>query len=113
MTDEVLGALLEKLADRLVDRIVDGVVQRLQGAGNGFIDQTCSPLGPRRHISLIRHGKLPGTQVGRLYVARSSDVEAYIGKHPTAVVVEADERADEVDELAAELGLQKRIKGGK
>ena len=112
MTDEVLGALLEKLADRLVDRIADRVVQRLQGTGSNYVDQTCSPLGPRRHIALIRSGKLPGTKAGRLYIARSSDVEAYIGKHPTAVVVEADEPADEVDELAAELGLQKPEKGG-
>lgn len=64
MNDEVLGALLERLADRLVDRIVDGVVQRLQGTGSDYVDQTNSPLGPRRHIALIRAGKLPGTQVG-------------------------------------------------
>ena len=76
------------------------------------VDQTSSPLGPRRHIALVRSGKLPGTQVGRQYLARSSDVQAYIVNHPTAVVGDPEERQDEVDKLATELGLQRNDEGG-
>lgn len=109
MNDEVLGALLEKLADRLVDRIVAGVVQRLQGVGNGFIDQTTSPLGPRRHIEAIRSGKLPGAIIGRQYIARAADVDAFV--RTSSVDVSPDETTNELDALAHELGFQKLGKG--
>ncbi len=87
MTDEVLGSLLEKLADRLVERIVEGVVRKLQGAGNGFIDQMAS-LGPRRHIEAIRSGKLPGAIVGRQYIARAADVDAFVRNSPSECVAD-------------------------
>lgn len=110
MTDESIGTLFEQLVDRVADRIADGLFQKLQGTGGDYVDQTASPLGPRRHIAAIRSGKLQGAKIGRQYIARAADVDAFVRNSPAECV--ADEPADEIDELAAELGLQKRSKGG-
>lgn len=107
MSEDVLAQLL----DQLVERIADRVVQKLQGgAGSGYVDQSTSPIGPRRHIDAIRSGKLRGVQVGRRYVARVADVEAYV--RDSSVELASSEPADEVDALAEELGLRKTTKGG-
>lgn len=95
---------LDALLDALADRIADRVVKRLSSGGlDGFIDQTGSPLGRRRHIAAIRSGALPGIQVGRRYLARHDDVERFIsGTASSSPDVDAGDRADQ---LAAELGL--------
>jgi len=110
MTDESIGTLFERLVDRVADRVADRLLQRLQGTGSDYVDQVTSCLGPRRHIAAIRSGKLPGSQIGRRYIARAADVDAFVRNSPAECI--ADEPADEVDELAAELGLQKPEKGG-
>lgn len=110
MTDESIGSLFERLVDRVLDRAIDRLLQRLHEPGSDYVDQSSSPLGSRRHISAIRDGKLPGVQVGRRYVARAADVNAFIRNSPTECI--ADEPLDEVDRLASEFGLQK-AKGGK
>lgn len=101
MSDE-----LDRLVELLAERIADAVVRRL-GRPNSdeYVDQSTSPLGRRRHIDAIRSGALPGRQVGRLYLARRSDVEMFIGKQPAA---REQARPDEADELAAELGLVRK-----
>lgn len=95
---------LEALLDALAERIADRVVQRLSsGRLEGFIDQSASPLGRRRHIAAIRSGALPGIQVGRRYLARREDVERFVGQPPSLVrEVDVDDR---VDRLASELGF--------
>jgi hypothetical protein len=110
MTDESIGSLFEQLVDRVADRVADRLFQKLQGTGSDYVDQSTSPLGPRRHIAAIRSGKLQGAQVGRQYIARASDVDGFIRNSPTECI--PDEPADEVDRLASELGLRK-AKGGK
>jgi hypothetical protein len=100
-----MSSELDRLVDLLAERIADAVVRRLGRAnGDEFVDQSTSPLGRRRHIAAIRSGALPGRQVGRLYLARRSDVEAFISRQQ-AVRDEAPPGPDEADELAAELGL--------
>jgi hypothetical protein len=48
--DEVVNAL-EVLADIIADRVADRL---LMGSRAGWIDQGSSPLGRRRHCSLVR-----------------------------------------------------------
>ncbi len=110
MTDESIGTLFERLLDRVADRVADRVFQKLQGTGSDYVDQAASALGPRRHISAIRSGKLQGAKIGRQYIARAADIDAFIRNSPTESI--HDEPLDEVDRLASELGLQK-AKGGK
>lgn len=99
MTDPDAAELLRALA-RLVAR---EVVSMLSEGEEGWIDQHASPLGNRRHVKAIRTGKLPGRQLGRRWVARRADVDAYLADTPKP------ERAPKTaDELAVELGLPLR-----
>lgn len=98
---------LHRLVDLVVERIACAVVRKLaEGGSNEFVDQNSSQLGRRRHINAIRTGELPGRQVGRQYVARKVDLDAFIAqlKPPVSSSRHAPED-DDTDELAAELGL--------
>lgn len=69
------------------------------GDHEGLVDQASSPLGSRRHISAIRRGDVPGYRVGRRWLARRDDVEAFAAKLAGRPVP----RRTKADELAAEL----------
>lgn len=102
MSDE-----LDRLVDLLAERIADAVVRRLARASTDeYLDQSTSPLGRRRHINAVRSGALPGKQVGRLYLARRSDVETFISKQSAREQVRPER--DDADELATELGLVRK-----
>jgi hypothetical protein len=105
MTEDDLAELLTPLLKRLAKL----VAQELQTTTSVFLDQSTSPLGPRRHIAAIRSGELAGVQNGRRYVALAADVDAYIrgSKSKRRAVAQADE----VDQVAEELGLRKKAKG--
>lgn len=61
----------------------DGPVDRHRGEAHIWIDQTCSPLGRRRHRELANRRAFPAYKEGRRWRALLSDVEAYIRAHPT------------------------------
>ena len=107
--DAVAAAIAERLVESLVGRLADPVAERvaLRLLAGGEVDQTTSPLGPRRHINAIRSGKLPGMQKGRRYVANRSDVEAFIANGNKARTGGPKHQLsnDPTDALAAELGL--------
>lgn len=69
----------------------------------GWVDQHSSPLGNRRHVKAIREGELPGRQLGRRWVARRADVDAYVADVP-----KPKREAKTADELAERLGLPLR-----
>jgi len=86
-----------------VRAIARAVVAELQaGSTPDHVDQHASPLGPRRHVAAIRSGKLRGVQVGRRWLAKREDVDAYVAnlakKKPRTRTPE--------EELAAELGIE-------
>ena len=99
--------LLNQLIEQLADLVADRVVQRLGQVSDGFVDQTTSPLGNRRHIDAIRTGKLKGRQVGRKYLARSTDVDAYVRSSSDPKDSGLNE-TDDVDKLAEEFGFRKQ-----
>ncbi len=103
---EALG-LLEALAEAIAARVVDKL---RAGDLAGYVDQSASPLGRRRHINAIRSGALPGLRVGRRYLARQADVEAFVrrarrGPLPGCALAGAPH--DPVAQLAADLGLRR------
>lgn len=103
MSGEALGSLLETVIERVAERVVD----KLRG-GNlaGFVDQSDSPLGRRRHIEAVRSGKLPGTLVGRRYLVRREDLDRFVAAKGSAMSTRSP--SDRVDALAAELGHVRR-----
>jgi len=82
--------------------IARAVVAELQaGSLPDHVDQHASPLGPRRHVAAIRSGKLRGVQVGRRWLAKRDDVDAYVA----TLATKKRKRSAEHD-LAAELGIE-------
>lgn len=93
------------------------VAAELRGAtsaeeGDGWIDQACSPLGRRLHCALARAGTLPARKMGRRWLVRRADLDAYIEEHGraaarTAAEPDATPDADEAEvrALLAECGM--------
>lgn len=42
-----------------------------------WVDQYSSPLGKRRHLEAVRHGKLTASREGRRVLVRRADIDAY------------------------------------
>jgi excisionase family DNA binding protein len=94
---------IEIIARAMAPTLARAVVAELQaGALPDMIDQHASPLGPRRHVAAIRSGKLRGVQVGRRWLAKREDVDAYVATLTSKknATPESDEAA-----LARELGI--------
>lgn len=72
-TDPTIGALLP------LARLLAPLVAAELSSGEAWIDQHGSPLGRRRHCELARSGAFPARCVGRRWLARPADVDAYIG----------------------------------
>lgn len=102
------GALVQPLIDLLAEPIARRVVDLLRaGESREHYDQHDSPLGPRRHCALIRAGRIPGTRIGRRWLALRSDVDRYLGGSAAPTLPSpAPEGADGDAALAAELGLR-------
>jgi len=102
-----VSRLLEELAREIAVRVVD----HLRATDvPGYLDQSTSPLGRRRHIAAVRSGRLPGIRIGRRYLARSEDVDAYVARAPATR--DSSRILHPVDDLAAELGFTGRRKAG-
>ncbi len=58
------------------------VAAQLPGrAAEDWVDQHRSPFGRRRHCELARRGAFPAYPVGRQWLVRRSDLDAYIQAH--------------------------------
>ena len=95
-----LDTLLEPLLRRLARMVAD---ELRAGTDPDMLDQHASPLGPRRHVAAIRSGKLAGVQIGRRWLARREDLDAYVSSLE-AEAKKPKKRSSE-EELAAELGI--------
>lgn len=105
-------AALRKLADGLTTVLVS--VQALLESRDPaeWVDQYISPLGKRRHLRLVRDGKLKGYKVeGHVYVRRV-EINDYIEKHPVEpkapVVSDAEKRAAAVEAVLRQAQDRKR-----
>lgn len=82
------------------------------GNGEELVDAAASGLPRRLFRRLVREGTLPASRVGRKYVARRSDVDAYLASQqvapggvvpgPTSEVSAADKSASAVTAPASE-----------
>ena len=106
--EDTLGSTVRCFAEVIARAIAIQVVEHLRAKEfPGYIDQSASPLGRRRHIEAVRSGRLPGVRVGRRYLARAADVDALIRDGSVASIENTD-----VAELAAELGIELRRRSG-
>jgi len=62
-----------------------------------WVDQSNSPLGRRRHLDLVRAGKLKGSREGRRVLVRKVDIDAFIARNQ---IIRVDDAADEEREVA-------------
>jgi hypothetical protein len=51
-----------------------------------YYHQNNSPLGRRRHLSLVRNGALRGRKVGKRVFVSRRDMAAFLEEHPSAAV---------------------------
>lgn len=107
------AALVQPLIDLLAEPIARRVVDLLRaGESREHYDQHDSPLGPRRHCALIRAGKIPGTRIGRRWLALRSDIDRYLGGSAAPTLPSPAPDGDPDEQLAAELGLRV-VSGGR
>lgn len=105
---DMAASTLSVLAQQIAEMVAARVVNHLRATElPGYVDQSASPLGRRRHIAAVRNGSLPGIRVGRRYLARHEDVDAYVARRSTTKE-RGSGAADTVDGLARELGLAGR-----
>lgn len=103
---ELVTTLFAELVEIVAGRVAARVIDYLRASDiPGYVDQTTSPLGRRRHIAAIRSGALPGVRVGRRYVAREEDVARYVAQESGEANTQNTVRRDRVDDLACELSL--------
>jgi excisionase family DNA binding protein len=73
-----------------------------QAGAPQWVDQNDSPLGRRRHLSLVRAGQLRGYKVGRLVLVSRDDLDQFIGGRGVRLSMTlTDEQAEMVEVEAA------------
>jgi hypothetical protein len=75
---------IDQLIDEFADRIASRVAERLRACEPGLIDQTCSPLGRRRHCAVVR-ARIARAQggasiIGRRYLLSSAALAEELGR---------------------------------
>lgn len=100
--DLTLEERIDRAKRAIADAIDDLVEARVaRGAARAeLVDQNSSPLGRRRHLELVRAGKLPATRDGRRVLVRRSDLDAYLDEHE---VVRPPSTEDDVDGMVARI----------
>ncbi|WP_438014897.1 helix-turn-helix domain-containing protein [Sorangium sp. So ce315] len=98
-----------------VRQLVKAELHAAKGDGDPWVSQEDSPLGRREHCKLARSGALPGRKVGKRWLVRRSELDAYIEAHgATPKPAEAEPAGDQdeptADDVLHELGLE-RVRG--
>lgn len=74
---------------------------RQTSSDDAWIDQESSPLGRRMHCSLARRGVLAARKVGRRWMVRRADLEAFIAAQKGGPSAAAREECDGDEEQSA------------
>jgi len=112
-TEAHIAAGLRALARLLAPLIAPEITLLPANDREEWIDQGCSPLGRRMHCAAARDGRLTARKVGRKWLVRRADLEAFILRHgkpsPDPVTVETADLADDerIRALLAECGAER------
>lgn len=103
-----IPAELGSFLDGLVDLIAARVVERLGGDGSNWVDQSASPLGPRRHRKAVcerlASGRPGASRVGRKHLLSREALEEELATKGRKK--STPKQGDELeDRLRRELGL--------
>jgi hypothetical protein len=79
-----LAAALRVLAKVLAPFLAAEMNAPAENELGEWLDQCRSPLGRRLHCAAARSGKLAARKVGRRWLVRRADLEAFIATHGTA-----------------------------
>ncbi len=92
-------ARIERAKRLLAESIVELVAAQVEQASTAaaWVDQNHSPLGKRRHLSLVRSGALKGSREGILVFVRRAEIDAYLARKQ---IVRVDPEADEEQEVS-------------
>jgi hypothetical protein len=82
--DDVLRSLAEALTPYLRRSLASS-----KHSEPDYYHQDSSPLGRRRHLSLVRQGVLRGRKIGKRVLVSRRDMVAFLEEHPLAGVVPA------------------------
>lgn len=80
-----------QIADAL--RLLADAIEHADTAPDWY-DQKTSPLGRRRHLELVRSGKLPHVRDGRRVLVRREHVDAFMASRETIRVGPGDDEAE-------------------
>lgn len=75
---------LRAQAHALLDAVLDAA---MKSSAPEFYDQSNSPLGRAKHLAYARKGKISSWREGRAVFMKRADVEAFIQRNPSPVVV--------------------------
>lgn len=78
---------------------------RERDARDEWVDQYASPLGRRRHLSLVRLGKLAAVKDGRRVLVKRSDLDAYLGERRVDVRRRDAHRPEDDEAMTVATGL--------
>jgi hypothetical protein len=79
----------EDVLRALAQALVPYLRQTLGSSDSGepeYYHQNNSPLGRRRHLSLVRQGVLRGRKVGKRVLVARRDMATFLEEHPSAAV---------------------------
>jgi hypothetical protein len=77
--------ILRSLAEALTPYLRRSLASRGESEPEYYY-QDNSPLGRRRHLSLVRQGVLRGRKVGKRVLVSRRDMTAFLEQHPSAAV---------------------------
>lgn len=80
------GELLDELIEVIADRVATKAAERGSSAPMEYVDQRNAGVEKRIYVAAARAGEFPSKRVGRLYIARRVDVEAWLAPDPVPLV---------------------------
>lgn len=98
--DALLEALADLVAERVAERLRPSPAQAVE-----FIDQHTCGFDRRTYVRAARAGEFPASKVGRRWIAKRSDVSAWLEARRQPATVSAD---PDVDDLRRRLNLPVR-----
>lgn len=91
---------LRERAKRMIGAAVQDLVTAALEEGlseSEWVDQRSSPIGKRKHLELVREGKLVARKIGTRVLVRRDDLNRYIEEHGARRIDRAPEEEDVSD----------------